>query len=300
MEWLNYHHLLYFWTVAREGTLAAAAERLHLTQPTLSTQIHTLEKSLGVKLFERVGRRLQLTETGQLVFRYADDIFAIGNELIDTVRGRPTGAPLRLRVGIVDVVPKLIAHRLLVPALSATDVRLVCFEGKIDQLLARLSIHELDLVLSDAPIPANLKINGFNHLLGECGVSIFATKSMAASLRRKYPNSLSGAKWLLPMANNNLRRALDRWFDAHQIRPVIAGEFEDSALTKVFGQKGYGCFAGPSAINREICRQYQVVVVGEIESIREQFYAITLERRVHHPAVVTLAKSAREDLLRFK
>ncbi len=298
MDWLNYHHLLYFWTVAREGTLSAAAERLHLAQPTLSTQIKALERSLGVRLFERAGRRLQLTETGRLVLRYADDIFAIGRELLDSVRGRPTGAPLRLQVGIVDAVPKLIANQLLVPALAADPVRLVCFEGKIEQLLARLSNHELDMVIADSPIPANLNIRAFNHPLGECGVTIFASTRAAAKLRRSFPKSMDGQAWLLPTMNNSLRRSLDRWFDSNKIRPTIAGEFDDSALIKVFGQQGLGCFAGPTAIEREIMRQYQVGIVGRIDSVREQFFAITMERKFHHPAVIALANAAKSDLLK--
>ncbi|MBX3394370.1 MAG: transcriptional activator NhaR [Phycisphaerae bacterium] len=299
MDWLNYHHLLYFWTVAKEGSLAAAAKQLHLAQPTLSTQIHTLERSLGVELFERIGRRLQLTEIGRIVFQYADDIFTIGKEMMDTVRGRPIGAPLRLQVGIVDVVPKLIAHRLLVPALSVDAIRLICYEGKLDHLLAQLTLHELDIVISDAPIPTSISIKGFNHLLGECGVTVFAAKGLARKLRRSFPTSLDGAPWLLPTPNNSLRRALDRWFETSRIRPIIAGEFEDSALTKVFGQQGLGCFAGPTAIEREICKQYEVGVIGRIEAIREQFFAITMKRKIDHPAVIALAKSARQVLLEF-
>lgn len=297
MEWLNYHHLLYFWTVAREGSLAAAAERLHLSQLTLSTQVHALERSLGVQLFERVGRRLRLTETGRLAMRYADDIFAMGRELTDSIKGRIAGAPLRLHVGVVDVVPKLIAHRLLVPAMAAESLTWVCFEGKIDQLLMRLSVHELDLVISDVPIPANVNIRAFNHPLGQCGVSIFAVRRLATKLRRSFPASLNEAPWLLPTVNNSLRRSLDRWFDVHQVRPAVVGEFEDSALLKVFGQQGLGCFAGPTAIEREICRQYQVVVVGRVD-IHEQFFAITIQRRFNHPAVLALVENARQDLLR--
>lgn len=298
MEWLNYHHLLYFWTTAREGSLSAAATRLLLTQPTLSTQIKALERSLGVRLFERSGRRLQLTESGQMVLRYADDIFSIGRELLDSVRGRPTGAPLRLQIGIVDVVPKIITNRLLIPALAAEPVRLVCYEGKIEQLVARLAIHELDAVIADAPIPPHLNLKAFNHQLGECGTTIFAEKKSAPRLRRNFPRSLDGAKWLLPTSNHTVRRSLDRWFESNAIRPVIAGEFEDSALKKVFAQQGLGCFAGPTAIEREICRQYGVSIVGRIDGVREQYYAITMERKFHHPAIIALARAARGDLLK--
>lgn len=300
MEWLNYHHLLYFWTVAREGSLSAAARSLHLAQPTLSAQIQTLEKSFGFDLFERVGRTLQLTENGRLVFQYADDIFTIGREMMDTLRGRPTGRPLRLQVGIVDVVPKLIAHRLLAPTMSTDSVRLAVYEGKFEQLLARLALHELDIVISDSPIPTSMSVKAYNHLLGECGVTVYAARDQAARLRRNFPASMNGTPWLLPMVNNSLRRALDRWFESAQIRVVITGEFEDSALTKVFAQQGLGCFAGPTAIERETCRQYDVGVVGRINEIREQFFAITMKRKIYHPAVVALAKAARQDLLQFR
>lgn len=296
MDWLNYHHLLYFWIVAREGTLAAAGQRLHLSASTLSTQINALEKSLGVQFFERVGRKMQLTETGRVALRYADDIFSSGRAFVDAVKGR-SGSPLRLHVGVVDVVPKLIAYRLLAPVLNQSSVGWTCLEGKIDGLLARLNSHELDLVISDAPIPSNVNIRAFNHPLGQCGVSIFAAKRAAARLRKRFPASLNDAPWLLPTGNNSLRRSLDRWFDAHHIRPHVVGEFEDSALLKVFGQQGLGCFAGPTAIELEICRQYQVSVIGRAD-IREQFFAITMQRRFAHAAVQALVESARSDLLR--
>jgi LysR family transcriptional activator of nhaA len=297
MEWLNYHHLLYFWMVAREGSIAAASERLNLAQPTISTQIRALERTLGIALFDRTGRRLQLTDAGRVAFRYADDIFALGREMLDTVKGRPTGSPLTLHVGIADVLPKLIAHRLLAPALTVPDgLRIVCFEGKPDQLLAQLSIHELDVVLSDAPIGPHVSIKGFNHLLGECGVSVFGAKKLATRYRRGFPQSLDGAPWLLPTANTTLRRALDQWFDTHNIRPLVVCEFEDSALKKVFGQQGAGLFAAPAVIEAEIRKQYDAGVVGRIDEIREQFYAISMERKVRHPAVLNLTQAARTGM----
>lgn len=296
MDWLNYHHLLYFWTVAREGTLASAGERLRLSASTLSTQISSLEQSLGVQFFERVGRRMQLTETGRVALRYADDVFSAGRAFVDAVKGKPD-APLRLHVGVVDVVPKLVAYRLLSPVLNQSSLGWTCLEGKIDVLLARLSNHELDLVLSDAPIPTNVNIRAYNHPLGQCGVSFFAVKSLAVRLRKRFPGSLNDSAWLLPTGNNSLRRSLDRWFDAHQIQPRVIGEFDDSALLKVFGQQGLGCFAGPTVIEREICRQYQVAVVGRAD-IREQFFAFTMQRRFVHPAVQALVERARTDLLK--
>ncbi|GJM24546.1 MAG: transcriptional activator NhaR [Phycisphaerae bacterium] len=297
MEWLNYHHLLYFWTVAREGSVAAACERLGLAQPTVSAQIRTLEKSLGVELFDRTRRRMELTEIGKTVYRYADDIFALGREMLDTMQGRPTGRPTRFHVGIADVVPKLVAYRLLTPALDGDDdIQMICTEGKPDQLLAQLSIHELDVVLSDAPIGANVSIRGFNHLLGECTVTVFATPSLAQKYRRRFPHSTAEAPWLLPTSGTVLRRALDHWFDNQDISPRIVGEFEDSALKKVFGQEGVGLFAGPTVIEKEVCKQYGVRVVGRIDNIREQFYAISMERKIRHPSVLALTESARNEI----
>lgn len=297
MEWLNYHHLYYFWTVAREGTVARAGQTLRLAQPTISGQIRALERSLGERLFAREGRRLALTETGRVVYRYADEIFLLGRELTDTLRGRPTGRPLRLVVGVADVVPKLITYHVLEPALAiAEPVRLIVREGKPDQLLAALALHELDLVLTDAPMPASVKVKGFNHLLGECGVEVFASARLAKKLRPRFPKSLEGAPFLLPTDNTTLRRTLDQWFDAKGIRPRTVGEFEDFALLKLFGQAGVGAFAAHAAIAREVRRQYGVVPVGRIDGLREHFYAISVERRLKHPAVVAILEAARRDL----
>ncbi len=299
MEWVNYHHLLYFWVVAREGTLAAACERLRLAQPTVSAQLRALERSLGVDLFDRSRRSLKLTEAGGVVFRYADEIFSLGSELLDTVKGRPTGAPLKLHVGVVDVLPKLVVHKLLAPALhGAEPVQVCCSEGKLEALLSRLSVHELDVVLSDTPIGAGVSIKAFNHLLGECGITVFGAARLADRYRRGFPGSLSGAPWVLPARGTLLRRALDHWFDRENIHPVIAGEFEDSALKKVFGQEGMGLFAGPTVIEQAICRQYRVRAVGRTEDVREQFYAISMERRVRHPCVLAIAERARDQIFR--
>jgi LysR family transcriptional activator of nhaA len=297
MDWLNYHHLLYFWTVAKEGSIRRACEQLHLAQPTISSQIRRLEEALGEKLFVRVGRNLQLTDAGQVAYRYADEIFSLGREMTDALRGRPTGRPLRLTVGIPDVLPKLIAYRLLQPALKMSEeVQLVCHEGKLDQLLADLARHHLDLVLSDSPAGSAVRVRAYNHLLGTCGVTILATKDLASRYRRGFPRSLEGAPMLLPTGNTLLRRDLDRWFDEQDLRPEMVGEFEDSALLKVFGQAGVGLFPGPSAIEQEIRRQYRVSVVGRIDDIREQFFAISVERRLKHPAVLAISTAAREQL----
>ncbi|MFH1417307.1 MAG: transcriptional activator NhaR [Planctomycetota bacterium] len=295
MEWLNYHHLLYFWVVAKEGTIAAACEKLMLAQPTISAQIRALEKALGQKLFRRSGRYLVMTETGRVVYQYADEIFSLGRELTDTLRGRPTGSPVRFNVGVADVLPKLVAHQLLEPALNLPDrVRLVCYESTQTELLAKLAIHELDLVLSDSPIGPGVQVRAFNHVLGECGVSIFGTRDLADSYRRRFPTSLNGAPFLLPTSTTALRRELEHWFDAEDIRPAVVGEFDDSALLKVFGQAGAGLFAAPDLIEKEIRRQYGVRVIGRVESMKERFYAISVERKVKHPAVVAIADAARK------
>lgn len=294
MEWLNYHHLLYFWTVAREGTIAAACARLHVAQPTISTQLRKLETALGHKLFKRSGRTLVLTETGRVVYRFADEIFSTGRDLMDTLKGRPTGSPLRFQVGVADVVPKLMTHRLLAPALKLKErVQVICYEGKPTDLLARLAVHELDVVLTDSPASAETGVRAFNHLLGECTVSVFAPAEEAARYRRGFPTSLDRAPMLLPTPNTMVRREIDHWFDTVGIRPLVVGEFEDSALLKVFGQQGAGLFPGPTAITREIQRQYHVRTVGEIADVHERFYAISMERRVKHPAVVAVSNAAR-------
>jgi LysR family transcriptional activator of nhaA len=297
MEWLNYHHLLYFWVVAKEGTIAAACEKLMLAQPTISGQIRLLENALGQKLFRRRGRYLVLTETGRVVYRYADEIFSLGREMLDTVKGRPTGSPVRFNVGVADVLPKLVAHRLLEPALALPErVRLVCYESTQAELLARLAIHDLDLILSDSPISPDHQVRAYNHLLGECGVSIFGTQRLADSYRRRFPRSLDGAPFFLPTSTTVLRRDLDHWFDTEDIRPVVLGEFDDSALLKVFGQTGAGLFAAPSVIEREVRQHYGVRVVGRIESLCARFFAISVERKVKHPAVVAISNAARTTL----
>lgn len=300
MEWLNYHHLHYFWTIARTGSVSAAAAELRLAQPTLSGQLRVLEDHLGRKLFERSGRRLVLTEFGRDVFRYADEIFSLGRELMDTVRGRPTGQARRLLIGVADVVPKLVAYKLLEPALSSTaeGVRLVCRADHSERLMADLAVQTLDVVISDAPIAPSVKVRAFNHLLGESGVSFFAASALAAAHRRGFPGSLNGAPMLLPVESTVLRRSLDRWFDGLSLRPRIVSEFEDSALLKAFGHAGTGIFPGPTILEAQIRKQYGVVVVGRTDAVTERFYAITLERRVKNPAIVAICEAAREKLFR--
>lgn len=297
MEWLNYHHLLYFWTVARHGSISRATEELYLAQPTISAQLRSLEESLGEKLFTRAGRNIALTEMGQVVFRYADEIFSLGRELTDTLKGRSVGRPVRFTVGIADVLPKLIAYRLLQPALQMPDpIRIVCYEDKPDRLLAELAVHGLDLVLSDAPIGPTVKVRAFNHLLGESDVTIFGPGKIATKYRRKFPQSLDGAPMLLPTETTSLRRSFDQWCEAQGIHPFIVGEFEDSALLKTFGQSGVGLFPAPSVIEAEVRQQYGVQTVGRVNDVRERFYAISVERKLKHPAVVAISEAAQQHL----
>ncbi len=301
MEWLNYHHLLYFWVTAREGSVTRAGEQLYLSQPTISAQIRALERSLGEKLFIKSGRNLVLSEIGRVVFRYAEEIFSLGRELTDTLKdrthSRSLGRPVRFQVGIADVMPKLVAYRILEPALRMTEpVHIICKEDKPERLLAELAVHEVDLVLTDAPLSPGARVKAYNHLLGECGVTIFAPPKQASKYKRKFPRSLNGAPFLLPTDNTSLRRSLDQWFDSQHIRPAVVGEFEDSALLQVFGQTGLGLFAAPSAIEAEIHEQYGVQAVGHIKTVRERFYAISVERKLTHPAVVAISETARQKL----
>lgn len=298
MEWLNYHHLLYFWTVVREGGVSRAAEKLRLAQPTVSAQVKLLEDTLGQTLFDRQGRRLVLTDTGRVVYRYADEIFGIGRELLETLKGRAPGRPLHLTVGVANAVPKLIVHRLLMPALSGEeDVRLECREDRTETLLAELATHELDVVISDVPPPPHIRVKVFSHLLGESGTTFFAAGPLAGKLRRRFPQSLNDQPLLLPAPSTALRRALDQWFETEDLHPRVVGQFDDSALMKAFAQGGAGVFPAPSVIASEVVRQYRVQAVGQATGVHERYYAISVERRLKHPAVLALTKAARHDFL---
>ncbi len=297
MEWLNYHHLLYFWTVAREGGVSRAADRLRLSQPAVSAQVRLLEHSLGQRLFERRGRSLQLTDAGRHVFRYADEIFGIGRELMETLRGRPAGRPLQLAVGVANAVPKLIAYRLLKPALrEGMGIHLVCREAAPEVLLTELATHAVDVVLSDAPPQSHVRVRVFSHLLGESSTAFFAPASMAARMRRRFPRSLSGAPMVLPTRNAAIRRDLDGWFEHEDLHPRVVAEFEDSALMKAAGQGAGAVFAAPAVIASDVCRLYGVREVGRIRAVQERYYAISVERRVKHPGVLAITSSARDEL----
>lgn len=295
MDWLNYHHLLYFRLVCREGSVTAAAKKLRLAQSTVSAQLKQLEAALGVKLFSRSGRSLQLTEDGRSALRYADEIFLLGREMTEGLRGQKETAS-SLQVGVAESLPKLLVHGFLAPALQGkSPPALVCIEGGED-LLLRLAAHELDMVLTDHPIVAPTRVETFSHLLGSSSVSFFASAALAEALRPGFPGSLQGAPFLLPTHRTSLRRSLVQWFDAHRIRPRAAAEFDDSALLKAFAEAGHGVFAAPGVIARELRRKYDVRLVGHAEGLREHFYAITIERRLSHPAIKKIVEAARELL----
>ncbi len=297
MEWMNYHHLLYFWTVVREGSISKASEQMRVSSPAISAQIRSLEESFGEKLLKRSGRKLIVTEMGRTVFSYAEDIFSLGRELMDTVHNRPTGRPMRLDIGVVDVLPKLIAQWLIEPALHLREpVRIVCREATSDQLIARLATLELDLVLSDAPINPNLKVRAFNHHLGQSAVTFMATPKVASRCKGRFPLCLDRMPMLLPTDNMDLRRSLDQWFETHAIRPDIVGEFEDYALLRAFGQAGSGIFPVPSVFEKQLRRQDKLRQVGRTQEVLSHFFAISAERKLKHPAVVAICDAARREL----
>jgi len=296
MAWLNYHHLLYFWTVARCGTIAAASKELLLSQPTISTQLKTLEDSLGQKLFQRQGRRLALTDVGRTTFRYADDIFRLGRELQETLARGPEGQRVRLSVGVVDVIPKHVAERLLEPAYEAVpELQLECQELPLPQLLSRLALHEYDVVLADQAAPPDVKVRAYSHKLGDSGTTFFGVKAFAG-LAKRFPQSLEGQPLLMTSSGTAVRSDLDSWLASKGVRPRVVGEFDDTALMKVFAERGRGIFAAPTAIEDAIIDLHRLEVVGRTEEVRQGYYAITVERRLHHPAVVAIAESARKDL----
>jgi len=297
MAHLNLKHLRYFWAVANHGSIARASEILHLTPQTISGQLRELEDQIGAKLFAKSGRNLALTDTGQLVFSYADDMFRLSDELQDVLAGRTPGGGLTLHVGIAMVVPKLLAHRVLSPVLDMDEpVRLVCQERPLVDLLAELSVHKLDLVLADSPLNPALNIRAYNHPLGESSITFFATPQLAAKLREGFPGSLDGAPMLMPTASSALRRSLELWFDREQVRPRVIAEIEDRSLMKSFGEGGAGVFTSPQAVEDDVLAKYGVAVVGRTDEVKERFYAISAERRIKHPAVSVITEAARTGL----
>jgi LysR family transcriptional activator of nhaA len=292
---LNYQHLLYFWTVVRAGSLTRACEELALSPPTVSAQLRTLEARLGEQLFRKVGRTLIPTEVGRMVYGYADEIFSLGRDLVDALEHRPTNRPLRVIVGIDDVLPKEIAQRLIAPALELKQpVRMVCREGTLERLVANLAVHEIDLVLSDAPITPALNVRAYSHSLGQCDVSWMATPTLAKTLRRGFPQSLNGVPVLLPTDDTAIRRALDQWLDKQNVRPIVIGEFEDYALLRQFARAGHGFAPVPRVLEEQFRREYGFAPIGLAKGVEAEFFAISVERRITHPAVRAIIENAKK------
>ncbi|MFN0062226.1 MAG: transcriptional activator NhaR [Myxococcaceae bacterium] len=298
MEWLNYHHLYYFWVVAKEGSITKASKMLRLAHPTISGQVRRLEEVLGEKLLKRQGRNVVMTETGRVAFRYAEAIFPLGREFLDTLRGRARGAHIPLVVGVSDVIAKSLVHRILAPVFALeTPVRVICKENRsIKAFLSDLAAHSVDVVLSDAPAPPGSPVKTFSHPLGECGSAFFASPRLAKRYRHNFPACLDGAPVLLPSADSTFRRALDDWFDARDLRPTIVAELDDAALAMTLGEAGLGVFAAPQVIAKDIAQRYRVHSIGLVREVRQRFYAISVERRLRHPAVVAICQAARRHM----
>ncbi|MDP3085729.1 MAG: transcriptional activator NhaR [Rubrivivax sp.] len=295
---MNYKHLHYFMQVAKLGGVARASEQLHLSSQTISGQIQLLEEALGSALLAKSGRGLVLTEAGRLVLGYAQEIFSTGAELEAAVRGHPKrGHTLEFRIGVAEVVPKSLACRLIEPAmLLPQPVRIVCREWKLDTLLAELALHRIDLVISDAPIPPAISVRAYRHRLGASGVSFFAAPAVFERCTGAFPGCLDGAPMLMPGEDSVLGQRLRTWFQANALEPRIVGEFDDSALAKAFGRRGAGIFVGPSVLAREIESQFNVKTLGLAFDLVEEFFAISVQRRVTHPCIVAITQAARNEL----
>jgi LysR family transcriptional activator of nhaA len=299
MEWLNYHHLYYFWKVLRAGSITRACEELRLAPPTVSAQLRNLEEQIGEKLLTKSGRRLVPTEMGQVAFRYAEEIFSLGQEMMDALKQRSADKPVRLVIGVDDVLPKEVAQELIEPALHLPrPIVLRCHEANLEALIARLAIHEIDLVLSDAPVTPTLNVRAYNHLLGECGVAWVGVPDLTRNYRGKFPKCLDGAPILLPTDDTAIRRKLDRWFEVHALRPKLLGEFDDFALLRAFGQKGAGFFPIPSVLTKSFQSLYGFRRLGEAEGVTGQFYAVSVERKLKNSAVIAICESARRNIFK--
>ena len=293
MDWINFHHLRYFWMVAREGGLRQAAEKLHISPPSISAQIRELEESLGEKLFRRSGRANVLTDAGQIALRYADEIFGLGRELAAAIKQQPTAKALRLHVGVADSFPKLMTQQILQPVFAMPQsVHVICREGKVPDLLGQLAAHRLDVVLSDEPATGGLKMRVFNHPLGECGVTFCAGPRLANALRKGFPRSLHQAPALLPADGTGMRRSVEQWFQSLGITPRVLAEYEDAALMKVMASDGRGFIPVPTLVAQEAVDRFSLRIIGATEKCREQFFAITADRRIHHPAVAVITSAS--------
>jgi len=289
MKQLNYNHLFYFYMVAKEGSIAKACKLLHLTPQTVSSQLATLEEYIGVHLFERAGRRLILNEQGKLVFNYAEDIFNLGSELLQNLEPSQRQQKMTFSVGITDVIPKVFAYDFLKPALDCDDnIKLVCREGELDHLLAELAINKLDVILSDCPIPPGRKIKAYNHKAIDCGLTFFIANNKLSDVRGDFPQCLHNQPFLMPGEQSSISMSLVSWLKDKSINVNVVAEFDDSALTKLFGQQGYGIFCTPSIVESYVLDSYQVSVIGRTDEIKEQLYLITGDRKMTHPALVAI------------
>lgn len=294
---LNYKHLHYFWTVAHEGSITKASKKLHITPQTISGQISLLEERVGNNLFDKSGRGLVLTDTGRLVLSYADDIFDLGKELSDVLRGAPVTGASEFIVSSTAALPKTIVYKIIEPSLNLPhEISLVSYEGAMENILADLAVHKTDLVLSDAPISTTLHIKAYNHYLGESTLSVFGNAQLYKKYQKAFPKSLHQAPMLLPTPQQGIRQDMDNWMREADVYPVIRGQFDDSALIKAFGQTGMGLFCMPTVIAEEVCRNFNVKQLGEIQEVTQKFYAISAERKVKHPAVSAVCDNARQAL----
>lgn len=297
-ENINYKHLHYFWVVASEGSIARAAEKLCITPQTISGQLSLLEANIGQALFGRIGRRLRLTETGRLVLRYADEIFELGNELGEVLRGAPLVGASEFIISAASAIPKTIVHKIIEPALKLSeDVSLLCKEGPVEAILGELAMHEVDMVLTDTPLSSAFSLKAYNHYLGQSDLSFFAAPELVSSLTNvaNFPACLNDAPMLIPTKQNAIRQQFDRWCTDARIFPVLRGQYDDSALMKCFGRSGFGIFFMPTIIEDEVIQSYKVEKIGQLSDIKQKFYAISAERKVTHPAVSAICHSARDE-----
>lgn len=297
MATLNFKHLRYFWMVAKSGSIARASDQLHVTPQSISGQLAELEEALGTDLFQRAGRGIEMTDVGRRILSYAEEIFTLGDEILDIVRNQDAVMSLPFRIGIADSVPKLVTYRVVEPVLHMTEpVRLFCREGSLVSLLADLAVQRLDMVIADRPMPTDINVRAYNHSLGSSDITVFASEPLLKTLKGKFPALLDNAPFLLPGASTAIRPALERWLESQHLHPRVVGEFDDSALLKAFGQGGAGLFVAPTTSADHVCRQYNVKKVGRIDSVIEQLYAITTERRMRHPATVAISKAAAREV----
>lgn len=293
MAYLNYKHLRYFWTVAKSGSIARAGEQLHVTPQSISSQLSELQTQLGAELFQRAGRGLTLTDAGRRILGYAEEIFSLGDELLEVARDQTAQAALPFRIGVADSVPKSVTYSVVEPVLRLPEtVRVICREGRLVALLAELAVHRLDMVIADRPLPADVNVKAYNHLLGASDLTVFASAALRKTLNGKFPACLNRAPFLLPGESVAIRAGIERWFESQNVQPRIVGEFDDSALLKAFGQSGAGLFVAPSAMADYVCAQYHVEAVGRIDTVTEELYAITTERRIRHPAMIAISETA--------